>query len=263
MSQAVPLSGKTILVPRGENEAKSFSSLVEKYGGVPLEIPLLAFRPKQLSNEIQEMINQVHTYDWVIFTSNVTVETFLSLSNFQPSPFPQIAVIGKRTAEVLRAKGFDIHFIPDEYVAEGFVRDFSPLVQKGMKVLIPKGNLARDYIGEALTKAGAHVDEIIIYETYLPEKSKKHLYEVIINMELDILTFTSPSTVDHFMDVIEEKGLRRNIDHLIISCIGPVTKDRIESYGLVVDVIPKTYTVEEMLKAIILYLKKIALEEEF
>jgi uroporphyrinogen-III synthase len=257
MSQAAPLLGKTVLVPRGKNEAKYFSSLVEKYGGVPLEIPLLAFRPKQLSNEIQEMINRVHTYDWVIFTSNVTVETFLSLYNFQPTPFPQIAVIGMRTAEVLRAKGFEIHFIPDEYVAEGFVREFSSLVRKGMKVLIPKGNLARDYIGESLTKAGAYVDEIIIYETYLPEKSKKQLYEVIIHNELDILTFTSPSTVDHFMDVIEENGLRRNIDHLIISCIGPVTKDRIESYGLVVDVIPKTYTVEDMLKDVILYVNRL------
>lgn len=257
MNETLPLKGKSVLVPRGKNEAKSFSTLVEKYGGVPLEIPLLAFRPKQLSTEIQELINRVHTYDWVIFTSNVTVETFLSLSDFPISPFPRIAVIGKRTAEVLRAKGFEIHFIPDEFVAEGFARDFSPLVQKGMKVLIPKGNLARNYIGETLTKAGAYVDEIIIYETYLPEKSKKHLYEVIINMELDILTFTSPSTVDHFMDVIEENGLRRNIDHLIISCIGPVTKDRIESYGLKVNVIPKTYTVEDMLKDVILYLKRL------
>lgn len=257
MSQSAPLLGKTVLVPRGKKEAKPFSTLVEKYGGVPLEIPLLAFRPKQNSNEIQEMISQLHTYDWVIFTSNVTVETFMSLIKYLPTQFPQIAVIGERTAEVLRAKGLEIHFIPNEYVAEGFVRDFSPLVNKGMKVLIPKGNLARDYIGKALAEAGALVDEIIIYETYLPDESRSQLYEVIAKKQLDILTFTSPSTVDHFMEVILENDLLRNIDHCIISCIGPVTKEKIESVGLKVDIIPEVYTVDEMLKDIILYLKRL------
>jgi uroporphyrinogen-III synthase len=256
MSSVLPLLGKRILVPRGKKEAKSFSALVEKYGGIPLEIPLLDFRPIERSREIEEMINNIHTYDWIIFTSNVTVKTFFSYIQNRSFLSPKIAVIGKRTKSVLNEKGLEVQFVPEDYVAEGFVRDFLPNVQKGMKVLIPKGNLARDYIAESLSIAGAQVDEIIVYETFLPMESKLLLKTAITNKQLDILTFTSPSTVDHFMEVINENRLNQNIEDCLISCIGPITRDRIESVGLKVDIIPNTYTVEDMINEIINYLQK-------
>ncbi|MFD2446244.1 uroporphyrinogen-III synthase [Bacillus sp. CGMCC 1.16607] len=256
MNQSLlPLKGKTVLVPRGKKEAEAFSTLVEQYGGVPMEIPLIAFRPIQSSKEIVAMFNNLHTYDWIIFTSNVTVETFFSFFKKTPAAIPQVAVIGEKTANVLREKGYGVQFIPNEYVAEGFAREFRPYVKKGMKVLIPKGNLSRDYIAKSLINAGALVDEIIIYETYLPEESKLHLKEAITNRQLDILTFTSPSTFDHFMEVILGNGLQRNIEHCLIACIGPVTKEKIESLGWKVDVSPETYTVENMLKDVILYIQ--------
>ncbi|WP_442595292.1 uroporphyrinogen-III synthase [Neobacillus sp. D3-1R] len=254
MSEEPSLKGKRILVPRGKNEARSFSKLVEDNGGVPVEIPLIAFKAIPPSIEIETMIQHLDTYDWIIFTSNVTVETFLSLNESHTFSLPKIAVIGKRTAVVLESKGFKVDFIPDEFVAEGFVRDFLPLVLKGMKVLIPKGNLARDYIAEAITKAGALVEEIIIYETYLPEESKIYLKEMILSNQLDVLTFTSPSTVDHFVQVIEEFQLKKEINNCLIACIGPVTKQKLDSVGLIVDIMPETYTVEEMLKSVMLSL---------
>lgn len=256
MKEHLPLLGKRILVPRGKKEAKAFSALVEKYGGVPMEIPLLSFRPIVPSEEMKEILNHINTYDWIIFTSNVTVETFLTLVKNQSVSLPRIAVIGKRTSAVLISKGFKVDFVPAEYVAEGFVREFLPLVQTGMKVILPKGNLARDYIAEELTAAGAHVDELVVYETYLPDDSKSKLRDAIREKQIDILTFTSPSTIDHFMEVINENGLYPFLEDCLISCIGPITKERIESVGLRVHVIPETYTVEDMLKKLISYLEQ-------
>jgi uroporphyrinogen-III synthase len=256
MKEHLPLLGKSILVPRGKKEAKAFSTLVEKYGGIPVEIPLLSFRPIVPSKEMKEIMYNINTYDWIIFTSNVTVETFLATANNIFDISPKIAVIGNRTEVVLTSKGYKVDFVPEEYVAEGFVREFLPFVQKGMKVLIPKGNLARDYIAESLSAAGAHVDELIVYETYLPEESKSQLKAAIREKQIDILTFTSPSTVDHFMEVINENGLHQLLDDCLISCIGPITKERIESVGLRVHVIPETYTVADMLEKIIIYLEQ-------
>lgn len=256
MKEHLPLLGKRILVPRGKKEAKAFSALVEKYGGVPLEIPLLSFRPIVPSEKMIEILHNINTYDWLIFTSNVTVETFLATVNNGFYQLPRIAVIGKRTEVVLTNRGYKVDFVPNEYVAEGFVREFLPLVQKGMKILVPKGNLARDFIAESLTAAGAHVDELVVYETYLPEESKSQLKDAISEKQIDIFTFTSPSTVDHFMEVINENGLHRFLDDCLISCIGPITKERIESVGLRVHVIPETYTVEDMLKKMIIYLEQ-------
>lgn len=252
MSNALPLRSKTVLVPRGKGQAKPFSDLVREYGGIPIEIPLIAFRPVKRAVEVEEMITKLDTYDWIIFTSNVTVETFFRLlPEVAKQRLPNVAVIGSRTKHVLNERGVPVQFIPEEYVAERFVRDFLPLISPGMKVLIPKGNLARDYIAASLSDYGAVVDEIIMYETYAPEDSKQRIVELLKNEELDILTFTSPSTVDHFMEIIHEHELFPKLQHCMIAVIGPVTYNKAIEAGLPVHVSPTHYTVKDMLDGII------------
>lgn len=256
MNNSLPLLEKKVLIPRGEKQAKSFSQLVEKYGGIPVEIPLLAFRPITLNDELDAMLQKVDTYDWIIFTSNVTVETFFSHFNMAADTgFPKIAVIGKKTAETLASYGLKPSFMPAEYVAESFAEEFAPLVGAGTKVLIPKGNLAREYIATRLGEAGAQVDEIVIYETYMPPESRSKLASMMKTGELDILMFTSPSTVDHLMDVVSAYHLEEQLKKCIISCIGPVSEKRVRAYGLPVHASPKEYTVEEMIKSTIAFLE--------
>lgn len=257
IAPTLPLTGKTVLVPRGKEQAKSFSDLIISYGGVPVEIPLIAFKPVQDSQDLFAIINELHTYDWIIFTSNVTVETFLSFIDLTvQNCLPKVATIGKRTEKCLKNSGLQVDFTPQEYVAEGFVQEFLPFVQPGMKILIPKGNLARSYISNALTSKGALVDELIIYSTYFPEENKQLLKEKLAAKSIDILTFTSPSTVDHLMDVVSEYNLHHLIDDCIIGSIGPITTKRVEHYGLKVHSAPDVYTVHHMLKTIIANLEK-------
>lgn len=253
---ALPLSGRTVLVPRGKAQAKSFSDLIEGYGGIPVEIPLIAFKPVKATNELQMILNRLHTYDWLILTSNVAVETFFSFINLEEGKtFPKIAVIGKRTESCIHKLGLNVDFTPQEYVAEGFVKEFLPYIKPGMKVLIPKGNLARDYIYSSLTAVGAIVDEIVIYQTYFPEESKQLLIEKLTNKSIDILTFTSPSTIDHLMEVVKENKLEPLLNDCIIGCIGPITVERAKHYDLRVHSSPEVYTVHHMLKSIIAYIQ--------
>jgi uroporphyrinogen-III synthase len=256
MLKSLPLLGKKVLVPRGENQVKSFSQLVEEYGGIPIEIPLIAFRPIERNERLQDALKALDTYDWIIFTSNVTVEIFFSFYEKEVSAaaFPKIAAIGKKTAEVLQEIGLCAEFIPTSYVAETFVTEFLPYIKKGSRVLLPKGNLARVYIANTLTSIGARVDEVVIYETYMPEDSRIKLASMIASKELDILTFTSPSTVDHLMDVVKEYGLGEQLKDCVIGCIGPITEKKLLAHGLTVHASPKEYTVKEMIKSTIAYL---------
>lgn len=253
MINSLPLLDKKVLVPRGEKQAKSFSKLVSTYGGIPIEIPLIAFRRTQSNQEFQHALEALHTYDWIIFTSNVTVEIFFSEDIIQ---CPRTAVIGKKTAEALKEKGMTPDFVPAEYVAESFVKEFSPFIKSGTKVLIPKGNLAREYIATELARLGAIVDEAIIYETYLPEESRSKLVHMLKENELDILLFTSPSTVEHFMTIVRENKLEQTINDCIIGCIGPVTEKKLTAYGLPVHASPTEYTVKEMIDSVISYLEQ-------
>ncbi|WP_066257963.1 uroporphyrinogen-III synthase [Neobacillus drentensis] len=258
MIQSLPLLEKRVLIPRGEHQAKSFSQLVERYGGIPIEIPLIAFRPIEKNQHLNEALLALDTYDWIIFTSNVTVETFFSFLKKEGvgDAFPKIAVIGKKTGEVLTDMGLSPQFVPSAYVAETFVEEFIPLIGKGTRVLVPKGNLAREYIAISLTKAGAHVDEVVIYETYMPDESRIKLARMLADQQLDILTFTSPSTVDHFMAVVKEYRLDAHLKNCIIGCIGPVTEKKLRAYGLTVHASPEEYTVKEMINSTIAYLDR-------
>ena len=258
MIQSLPLLDKTVLVPRGENQAKSFSQLVERYGGIPIEIPLLSFRPIEKNQCLNDALLALNTYDWIIFTSNVTVETFFSFLKKEGigEAFPKIAVIGKKTGEVLTEMGLTPQFVPSAYVAEAFVEEFIPLIDMGARVLVPKGNLAREYIARALTEAGAHVDEVVIYETYMPAESRVKLAGMLADQQLDILTFTSPSTVDHLMAVVKEYGLNEQLRNCIIGCIGPITEKKLRAYGLTVHASPEEYTVKEMINSTIAYLDR-------
>ncbi|MGG1397776.1 uroporphyrinogen-III synthase [Bacillus salipaludis] len=255
MIKPSPLLEKKVLVPRGENQAKSFSQLVETYGGIPIEIPLIAFRPIESNQRLQACLKALDTYDWIIFTSNVTVETFFSFLPGQQS-LPKIAVIGKKTADGLAAKGLTVEFVPSAFVAETFVEEFLPIVRPGLRVLIPKGNLARDYIAASFRNAGAIVDEIVIYETFMPEENQMKLANMLTEKQLDVLLFTSPSTVDNFMGVVNDFQLRGKLTGCIIGCIGPITKQKLLSYGLPVHVSPEEYTVKEMIKSTIAYIER-------
>lgn len=257
MLEPLGLLDKKVLVPRGAGQAKSFSQLVEKYGGISIEIPLIAFRPIELTEQLQHAMNEIDTYDWIVFTSNVTVETFFSFyKKKENQSFPRIAVIGKKTEEVLKEKGFKAEFVPSAYVTEVFTEEFLPMVPSGSKVLIPKGNLAREYISTSLSNHGVLVEEIVIYETYMPDDSREKLAKMLAEDEMDILMFTSPSTVNHFMSVVKEYQLESHIERCVISCIGPITEKKLQAFGLPVHVSPKEYTVKEMVKSTIEYLEK-------
>lgn len=246
-----PLQNKQVMVPRAEEQAGAFSRLVERYGGIPVEIPLIAFRPVPLTEKSLSTIKNIHNYDWIVFTSNVTVNTFLSHQEVNAELFPKVAAIGEKTRQVLREHGIHVDFMPSEYTAEGFVQEFLKFVKPGTNVIIPKGNLARELIAASIKQQGGRAEELVIYETYMPEKAQTRLTSLLKENQLDILTFTSPSTVDHFINTVREHSLAAAIEGKVVACIGPVTKRRAEKAGLTVHVCPEKYTVEEMLKDIV------------
>lgn len=251
----LPLEGKNILVPRGKEQATSFSETIRKLGGHPVEIPLIGFRSVHANEQFKQKITQISQYDWLIITSVNTAKFFLPNISTDVPKLPKIAAIGEKTAQEIEKRGFQIDFIPNEYVAEGFVKDFLPIASPGAKLLLPKGDLARDVIASNLGAHGMHVDELIVYETYLPEESKSILKETLQEIPLHVLTFTSSSTVDHFMSVVQKEQLQAKIENSLIACIGPIAKKTAEDFGLTVHVSPTVYTVPAMIDALVHYLQ--------
>ena len=187
------LAGKTVLITRAQHQAKQMSVAVKEKSGIPLEIPLLRMEGMS-SRQIQHIAKQLHSYDWVIFTSKNGVAFFLdSLKKKLPATI-KIAAVGVKTKLELEKRGYQVAFVPTSFVAEVFAEEFIKKLSGNERILFPKGNLARDVIPVALRGIGVSLDELIVYGTKENVEKKQELIEALEVGKVDVITFTSPST---------------------------------------------------------------------
>lgn len=256
MINRLPLQAKGVLITRGGAQGKRIGTEIKNQGGIPYIVPLIRFRSYH-DPSAQTYFQQIDEYDWIIFTSKNGVKYFFEqLSIHSPHIQPQMlenrfAVVGEKTKEFLEKYGVKSKFMPSLYTAEDFSQEFFVEGYASNKILIAKGNLASKTIANAFRDRNFIADEMIVYETYFPGESEGEIVELIHKEYLDLLTFTSPSTFQHFYEIIRKNHLIEQAKNIKIACIGPVTKKKIEKHGFSVDICPQTYTIAAMLAEII------------
>lgn len=247
-----PLIGKKVLVSRSKEQAGVLSQKIAELGGIAIEIPLIAIKEKRLPDSTYTSLLQSEVA-WVIFTSSNGVHAFFRQWDHQTILPTKIAVIGEKTNQTLFNYGYHADFIPSKYVAEQFVTDFIPHISKQDKILVVKGNLARDHIVLELKKVSEEVKEIILYETSFPKESEVELVEHLQKNTIDILFFTSTSTVEHFMGIVKKHHLVTNIRNCIIVSIGPITTECLKRYDIEADITAIPYTIDAMIEELVIY----------
>ena len=125
---------------------------------------------------------------------------------------------------------------------------------RGKKILIARAAKARDVLPEGLKKLGAIVDVVTAYVTVNSGKKKNDLEALIKENQVDVITFTSSSTVSNFVKIAGRnfsmlKGVK-------IACIGPVTAKTARDAGLSIDIHQEEYTMKGLVQAIIEYFGK-------
>jgi uroporphyrinogen III methyltransferase/synthase len=154
----------------------------------------------------------------------------------------------------VKEKGIKVDLVPEQYISEGILQSFASVNMQGQKVLIPRAAQARDILPEGLKKMGAAVDVVTAYETVSSEKKKEELLAELVDNHIDVITFTSSSTVTNFLQIMGgEFSLPRQVR---IACIGPVTAATAREAGLPVDIRQDEYTMEGLVQSLIRYFKK-------
>jgi uroporphyrinogen III methyltransferase/synthase len=168
----------------------------------------------------------------------------------------KIAAIGPKTAETWQDMGIIPDLVPDEYRAEAIIECFRKRTTiSGAKILLPRAMEARKILPDELKKLGAQVDEIPIYQTVRPDQNANMLRQMLEEGSIDMVTFTSSSTVNNFMEMFTKDSdkLQEWLTGVAVACIGPVTADTANRRGISVDLIPETYTIEALSRAIVDY----------
>ena len=250
-----PLFGKDIVVTRPVKQADSFCHLLRQEGANPIKLPAIKILPPEDYTQLDNKIKSLNKYDWCIFTSVNGVTQFMKrvfANDLDVRVFADIKLcaIGSKTAAELRKYGLVVDFVPEDYVSESILDGFKEYEIKGKRFLLPRANIAREKLKTGLKAQGAEVDNIIAYRTQkaLRDEYKKRL-EDLKQDQVDIVTFTSSSTVDNFITALGDRA-DQWMKKLRIACIGPITASTVEKYGYNVDIIAKEYTIEGLMEAI-------------
>lgn len=239
---------KKILITRARAQADEFANKLRAIGFAPIYFPVIAIKPIENNLALERALSKLGCYEWIVFTSTNTVEVVLD-------QFPRVnwrdiktAAIGPKTAQALKSRGIEADFIPQEYVAEAILPGLGDLV--GKWVLLPRAEIARKELPEAICDAGGVPHEITVYKTLPAEPTIEGLEALRSGVE--VITFTSASTVENFVAIAR----RNQLDPLnlpndpLFACIGPITEQAAREAGFQKVLVAKEYTTDGLLEAI-------------
>ena len=249
-----PLFGKNILITRARSQASKLTTALEELGANCIEAPAIKIAPPDDNYvSLDNAITRIHDYDWIIFTSTNGVERFFARLNEKNLDArclsnAKIAAIGTATADKLKNYGIIADKIPTMFKAEGILEVLQNDIQKGSKVLIPRAQKAREALPIGLRQMGAIVDVAETYCTKMADTNKDDIKELLKNNQIDMVTFTSSSTVENLLKLIDgEKTLLNNVKTAVI---GPITAKTCKNNGLTVDIEADVYTIDGLVNKI-------------
>lgn len=259
-----PLFGKRIVLTRAQEQAGEFAQLLAAYGADPIEAPTIRIVPPADWTSVDRAIARLEGYAWLIFTSVNGVAPFMNRLRVAGRDSRALAglrvcAIGPRTASELGKYGITADLIPSEYQAEGLLASFQRFDLKSVSVLIPRAEVAREILPDELRRMGAHVDVIPVYRTVAPESDLSRLKEELEAGIVDVVTFTSSSTVKNFVDLMGgEEAVRGLTGRTTIACIGPITAKTAKDFGLSVAIVADENTVPALARSIARYYEEVA-----
>ncbi len=251
-----PLFGKRIVVTRTRTQAGELTKKLSQLGADVIELPTIRIEPPKDMKEFGQSVMDCHTYDWIVFTSPNGVDKFFEMfyKLFQDARSiggAKIAAIGPGTADKIKQYHLAVDLLPEKFVAEGLIQAFKKVDVENQTILWVKAEQTREVITNELTGMGAIVDEAIAYRT-VPETEEN--CDAITRFKeegADVITFTSSSTVEHFLDLKLPLS-----DKIKIASIGPITSKTLKDRGLRIDIEAKDHSIPGLVSAIERYFAK-------
>jgi len=250
-----PLAGRRVVVTRAREQAAEMIQALTSLGAEVVAAPTIQIEPLEDLSALAAALAALARYRWVIFTSQTTVRVVgdaLTRWGITPDRWSsvRVAAIGPATAAALAHRGIAAGLVPERFVAEAVVEAIAGLGGlSGQRILLPRALEARDVLPEGLRARGALVDVIPVYRTVAEGGDGRALAREIAAGRIDVVTFTSSSTVRHFVDLVGQEAATSG--RFVAAAIGPVTAATARGLGLSVAVEAKDFTVPGLVAALV------------
>jgi uroporphyrinogen III methyltransferase/synthase len=260
-----PLFGKRVVITRSREQAGELVELLESLGAETIGAPMIRIVPPDDYGPLDKAVAEASTYDWIVFTSINGVDAFMRRlkagdGDVRDLKGVKLVAIGPITGEHLAFHGVKADLSPAESRAEAIVQALRARGElTGKRFLLPRADLAREVLPEELRKAGAEVTEVTAYKTVLAEIEREgdpDIYRMLLEKRIDVVTFTSASTVRNFAKVFGAEQAADLLRTTAVASIGPVTAEAAEQFGIKTTIMPKEYTTSALVDAIVEHFKK-------
>ena len=256
-----PLFGKRVLVTCTRQQASDLAALLRREGAIPVQLPALEIGPVFSAIDVKETLHTLSSglYYFCIFTSVNAVEQLWrhirdDRKDSRIFADCRVAAIGEATAAALWAHGIKLDLIPEDATSEGLLSELSHWGPAGERILLPKAVETRGVLLDGLQELGAKVDELVLYESALPQRVDPEALRLIRDGRIDIATFASSSSVRNLAALLGKDFAR--IKETTVACIGPVTAATAREMGLTVHVEPADHSIPALVAALRGYFSK-------
>ena len=244
-----PLFGKRVVVTRAREQASELKRMLEESGAQVLQFPTIEIAPPESWESLDRVI--ASKYDWLIFTSvNGVNSWFERVKDVRAIAGTKVAAVGQATADALRERGIQPDLVPERFIST----DLLPLLpqdQRGIRTAVIRAAEGRDDLLNELRARGGEVDLGVAYRTIAADYDLEALRALIASDAIDVITFTSASTVDNFFDKLTPDERARVLQRARIASIGPTTSEAIRRRGKEPDVVAANATIRALHDAVV------------
>jgi uroporphyrinogen-III synthase len=256
-----PLEGKTIVLTRSAEQTREAAEKFIKIGAEVIEFPCLEIIPPESWKQFDEIVQSADKIDFLIFTSVNSVKMFAERIEELGIKFNfdglEVIAAGVKTAEECRNKNVPVNIVPRNFSSHGLLTELSSYPLKGRVFFIPRSSIGRQELPEGLESLGAIVKTAPVYNVAVPsiEILQQHI-EKLNGCKHDLFIFTSPSTFENFLTILNISDPKEYFKGCNIAAIGPTTKEAIEKREINVDIMPAEYSMKGLEEEIVKFYTK-------
>ena len=252
------LKDRTVLVSSVSSE---LGIELEHSGARVITAPKLEIHEPESHVALDEAIENLFGYDWIIFANIYAVDYFLRRFhqlNHDNSELDDLRVCAIDGAGRTRLEEMRVHvdLIPDDHAASRVIDALEAYVGgreafRTANFLIPRSPTSLDPLPQVLEDAGARVDVVAVYRiASTNDSSMAQLRALLVGGGIDCLAFSRPSEVEMLAQLFDTHDLSRLLLGVVVACLDQPTKQAAQEFGLSAVFVPSEFSISAFVEAI-------------
>jgi uroporphyrinogen III methyltransferase/synthase len=234
---------------------------LEDAGARVVPCPKLDIQPPESFTALDEAIENLYGYDWLIFGNVDSVRFFLQRLEQQEHEISEldslkVCAIGELTRTVLEEARVHVDVESAQLDSATVVEALATYLGgadslRGLNFLIPQSTIGRDYLKDHLEEAGARADVIAAYRTAAASDSRLvRLRTLLLSGGIDCVVFADASEVHSFARLFDTNDLGALLSNVALAALDEETAETAARFKLATALRPAGRSGQSLAEAI-------------